>query len=641
MGEGVTELNDITKLKIKSKNLDKAIKKIELKSIKKAFPDFNEADTIKIGKDGKKIKLFNMSRIFNLKLKNKDDIGTTIEILLNENGVLFAEQNYYDYHSYGFPNDEHYENGDQWGLNNYGQDGGKFDADIDAPEAWQITTGTNVLVGVIDDGVDAVHEDLLGKVSGDAGVYAGNVSWAFGHGTHVAGIIAGIGNNTVGIAGVNWAANINSQRIENGSSTDIYNAIIASVNAGSEVLNNSWGGYTYSRTIRMAFANAYKLNVVSVTSMGNDNTSSISYPAGYGQGILSVGATDRDDLRSLWLNGQGSNYGNHIDVVAPGTSIWSSLPYTNGYESWNGTSMAAPFVSGLASLLKGYNTNLENDDIENIIRLSADDLFTTGWDQYYGTGRVNAKKALDYLRAPYTLSHLTASGGTVYSSTAYYSTVILGATGLTDGEYFVKKHNVRKDVSWTGMSYPNVWGRGVVTTGWADDPIYSMPWCDVVGSPDRYSATLETNVYEVWEPLFVSTIGIWVPGELLGWFPSTPSNVVYAYTLLGQNDGVESENLLLDEDLNSTLLKKNGIIGNYPNPFNPSTKISYQIPENSFVSLVVYNTLGQKVAELVNEHQSSGKYSVQFNATNLPSGVYIYKIQAGEFSSVKKMLLTK
>lgn len=89
------------------------------------------------------------------------------------------------------------------------------------------------------------------------------------------------------------------------------------------------------------------------------------------------------------------------------------------------------------------------------------------------------------------------------------------------------------------------------------------------------------------------------------------------------------------------IIKKFLLEENFPNPFNPSTKISYQLPKDGFVNLVVYNSLGQLISTLVNQHQSSGKYSVQFEASSLPSGVYIYKIQAGEFSSVKKMLLTK
>jgi len=96
-----------------------------------------------------------------------------------------------------------------------------------------------------------------------------------------------------------------------------------------------------------------------------------------------------------------------------------------------------------------------------------------------------------------------------------------------------------------------------------------------------------------------------------------------------------------EENTNAEVINEFALESNYPNPFNPTTQISYQLPENSFVNLVVYNTIGQKVAELVNQEQTSGKYTVKFDASNLPSGVYIYKLQAGEFSDVKKMLLTK
>jgi|GEM_PF-4524284 len=98
---------------------------------------------------------------------------------------------------------------------------------------------------------------------------------------------------------------------------------------------------------------------------------------------------------------------------------------------------------------------------------------------------------------------------------------------------------------------------------------------------------------------------------------------------------------IANEENNQIDIEDFALESNYPNPFNPSTQISYQLPENSFVNLVVYNVVGQKVAELVNQEQTSGKYTVKFDASNLPSGVYIYKLQAGEFSDVKKMLLTK
>ena len=205
MGEGITELNDISKLKIKSKSLDNAIKKIELKSIKKAFPDFNEADMVKIRKDGKKIKLPNMSRIFRIKLNTKNDVESVVNLLLKEKGVLFAEPNM-DAELFG---DDDYSK--QWHLNNSGQSGGISGANIDAPEAWNIFTGSSsIKIGVIDSGVDINHEDLTGKVSGDAttGDY---------HGTHVAGIAAAKANNTYGGRGVDWNAQIVSKQIFDGN----------------------------------------------------------------------------------------------------------------------------------------------------------------------------------------------------------------------------------------------------------------------------------------------------------------------------------------------------------------------------------------------------------------------------------------
>ena len=291
------------------------------------------------------------------------------------------------------------------------------------------------------------------------------------------------------------------------------------------MFNNSYGGPDFSTTLRMAFSYAYKMNRTAVVSMGNNNSSTPSYPAAFGQGILSVGATNHNDERWTWNQYQGSNYGNHIDFIAPGAEILSTWR-GNNYHTITGTSMAAPVVAGIASLLKGYNPNLYNDDIEQIIRISADDKGDPGWDQYYGTGRVNAYKALQLLQAPYQLSQLSASGGSDYSSTNHYQQVFYGTTGLADGVYIVKRHEVRKNVSFPMHFDHNVWGRGVGTNGLsAANPNFGMGYCDVVeGSVSSNSATLRTYVYEVW-----SISGAWI-----GWRPSTPQNVSLNYTVLGK-----------------------------------------------------------------------------------------------------------
>jgi subtilisin family serine protease len=178
------------------------------------------------------------------------------------------------------------------------------------------------------------------------------------------------------------------------------------------VLNNSWESTNqdqtpgrYSTTIRQAFAYAYKANRTSVVAMGNHQQTStgvVAFPAGF-DNVIAVGATDINDGIANF-----SAQGNHIDVSAPGVGILSTFT-DGGYANIDGTSMAAPHVSGIASLLKGFNTNLSNDDIENLLRLSADDRGAAGFDAAFGAGRVNAERALNFLRAPFAVSQWTSS----------------------------------------------------------------------------------------------------------------------------------------------------------------------------------------------------------------------------------------
>jgi len=262
------------------------------------------------------------------------------------------------------------------------------------------------------------------------------------------------------------------------------------------------------------------------------------YPNSYGQGIINVGATRNDDQRAVY-----SHTKNYIDVSAPGGNggilngddIYSTYP-NNSYAYLAGTSMAAPHVTGIASLLAGYANNvlgktLYNDDIEQIIRLGVDDKGPSGWDPEYGTGRVNARKALDFLRSPYTLNQWTATNGTIYSTSSNFLMTFYSTPGLADGVYSVKRYVVRKTVTFPSSfsSTPYVWGRGVATTGYSyANPNFGMGFCQPVdGTITTTGATLETVVYEVWN----------IGGQYVGFIPTTASNAVFAYTALGVPPG--------------------------------------------------------------------------------------------------------
>ena len=312
--------------------------------------------------------------------------------------LAYAEPDYILYPT-ATPRDPYYKNMDN--LNNTGQTGGTPDADIDAPEAWNATTGSaSTIVGVIDTGVDVNHPDLknniwtnpgesgtdaLGQNKATNGVdddnngYVDDVhGWDFvhndnsvydsadgdQHGTHVSGTIAAQGNNGVGVTGVNWHAKIMPLKFiapGGGYTSDAEAAIHYAIDNGVKITNNSWGGRSYSQSLRDAITAAQNAGVLFVAAAGNEGTnndSTPSYPASFDNAnIISVAATtDRDALASF------SNYGaKTVDLAAPGVGILSTLP-GNHYGRYSGTSMASPHVAGVAALIKsrhpayGYGT---------------------------------------------------------------------------------------------------------------------------------------------------------------------------------------------------------------------------------------------------------------------------------------------
>jgi hypothetical protein len=280
------------------------------------------------------------------------------------------------------PNDPYY--GRQWGLEK-----------INAPQAWMLSQGRGVLVAVLDTGTDLDHSDLVDKVRVD-------IDWDFvdddaaaddahGHGTHVSGIVAATTDNGLGVAGLGWEVALLPLRVvgpEGADSTDLADAIYYAVDHGVGVINMSLGSEATCPTIvQEAVTFAHTHGVVLVAAAGNDGTNVQNFPASCYY-VLGVAATTPDDGRAGF-----SNYGTHVAVAAPGSDIYSTvLGGGCGYRS--GTSMASPYVAGLAALVQTRYPTYTPTEVVSSILDNAVDLGSTGWDPYYGCGRIDASRTL-------------------------------------------------------------------------------------------------------------------------------------------------------------------------------------------------------------------------------------------------------
>ncbi len=306
------------------------------------------------------------------------------------------------------PNDTHFVTF-QWNLNNSGQGGGVPDADIDAPELWGANQGSgSVVLAILDTGIQSTHPDLAGRLLPGRNVYDNNDNTEdpHGHGSHVTGIAAGNGDNGIGIAGVNWQCAILPVRCTSpsGSTTESItaDAIRWAADHNADVISMSLQFYTGTQTLADAVNYAHDLGVLLIAATGNSRGRTIAFPARF-PNCMGVGATTRMDLR--WVS---SNYGPEIDVVAPGFEIYSCWN-DSSYRNNNGTSMATPHVSGLAALLRGLNPALTPDQVDQILRDTADDRGATGFDEEYGHGRINAYRAL-HAASPYAPGDLNCDG---------------------------------------------------------------------------------------------------------------------------------------------------------------------------------------------------------------------------------------
>ncbi len=312
-----------------------------------------------------------------------------------------------------FPNDPLFIN--QWGLLNFGQMVGGVTglagADINAVPAWDITTGDSTLIlAVLDSGIPAGTGEFTGRLmrGHDYVNKDDDPTDDHGHGSNVTGIAAATGNNGRLIAGVDWRCRVLPMKILNDKNLGYYidwmAAVMAAADSGARVINMSVGGTGYSQGLQDAVTYAVAKGAIVVVSMMNKNAETPFYPAAF-PNVIAVGAiNNRSERAAPFCWGGGSNYGDHIDFMAPGERIYGlSHQNPNGYSIYCGTSQAAPHVSGVIMLLLAANPSLNFSQVYNLLKAGAHDQIgppaedTPGWDRYYGWGRVDALASLTQL----------------------------------------------------------------------------------------------------------------------------------------------------------------------------------------------------------------------------------------------------
>jgi len=329
------------------------------------------------------------------------------------------------------PNDSYFSY--QWALQNTGQTlilgsksiTGTAGADINAPAAWDILTGSaNIVLAVLDSGIAASHPEFAGRLVAGVNFVGTSTEDDNGHGTAVASVAAATGGNGQLMAGVDWNCKIMPVKVIDAQGNAPYTAIIQGLtyaaDNGAKVINLSLAGTVASSSLQDAVTYANGKGAVIVASMGNDNVDTSYYPAAYST-VIAVGATNSKDQRAVpfsCTDSGGSNYGSKIDFVAPG-DVLVALSNTNptAITAWCGTSVAAPMVSGTVTLMLSVNPALTFDQVYSALKTGARDQVgltsedTQGWDEYFGWGRIDAYRSLIAATGTNLFSQIAVGGG--------------------------------------------------------------------------------------------------------------------------------------------------------------------------------------------------------------------------------------
>ena len=570
--------------------------------IKKAIPDVIWGDTIGVNKRTNQTVIVNdLSQIYRIIFSNPVPTEQVVNILNTHSNVKYAEGPIIAYLTIS-PNDPWYlDQNYRWSFNV-----------INAETAWDITKDSPLIgIGMSDyfGGVSQLHEDLGSKVVWHNLTSFGN------HGIITAGVAGALTNNSTDIASLGWNLNLLLTSWTLQGIRDL-------VRYGADVINFSWITTSPSASLIDAIQYALQHGRVCVASAGNDwpTPPVVVYPAAYNFGdlgqVIAVSGTEMVNGIERFI--QGFNYSPgtdpindptnaFIDCAAPGANYrgLSDVSPTGTKHIWKGTSISAPFVSAMIGLMLSVNSTLTPNQIYEIItrttdKIGANPYNSIGWNQYLGYGRIDAANAVNVATgAPSKPRGLSVNISS--NNHPYLSWSINPENNIIS--YVVEKYITQEN-------------------GW------------------QYYAQTTNNFFEDMNESYCP------PGQACGSHPVKyrirAINNINKTSLPSLSVTTDVRGYYLDKKFSNTSdLVKFKLFDNYPNPFNPTTKISWQSPVNGQQTLKVYDVLGREVATLVDEYREAGSYEVEFDATNLPSGMYIYRLQSGNYSDVKKMILSK
>lgn len=514
----------------------------------------------------------------------------------------------------------------QWGLNNTGQNGGTAGIDIQAEDAWDITTGDpTIVIAVLDQGFEMNHPDLAANTFGtgfDAQTGTAPSVIRGNHGTACAGIIGAVQNN-VGVSGVAPNSRISSISVNfEGTTTTqmLADGINWAVNNGAAIISNSWTGGAPSGIFDNAITNALTngrggLGTIIVFATGNNN-GAIPYPVNSNPGILAVGAMSpcgqrKNPASCDGENWWGGNFGATLDVVAPGVLIpttdrqgvagYVGGDYTN---TFNGTSSACPHVAGVAALVLSVNPNLTAQQVADIIEQSATKVRPDLYGYAVTAGRPNGTW------------HTEMGYGLVNAHAA-----VLLAQDCQD--------NLLVDQDVLGGNTDN---RQAAITLTATNTLFNTA-----------SAVYHAGNQVLLQPGFHAQTGVAFHGYIEG------CSGMFAARMQAPGGKIQSPPAVYadpaDEQtpLPSLAERDDEMFTVSPNPFTHTTTFIYTVTEeNSPVSLRVYNVTGGRVATLVQEAKvAPGRYTAVLNGEGLPDGLYLYRLEIGAAVRTGKLLLQR